>query len=369
MRLPGRLQLAPTPRVIKQLGLVERFAGEWTIIGKTGVFTPELESDAAMQGAEAALALDSSSPPGLTSFLITVQNSKHEGNGLNGNHRGTHFEIGNHGEHSLLNGHPLEEMPMNSALRGFLSAYRGRLPVNTLGFLQIYQNAAGEASFNGSPWRQEVEHFRAPGLHAGSDELVFPTVSPFLVEPRMNELLAWAQSEIENGTHHPLIVAPLFHLLLLQIHPFPKANHRLALAVLWHILSEHGFPFIRFQHLTPVFQARSKLYFSTLRQAEKTAGTNWSTMNIWLEFFFDCLLEVTRGLRELGETLLDETLLTDVQRRILDVVRNRGTASREIITQETGLHVSTVKYNLSLLAERGHLTRDGIGRATHYKVG
>ena len=377
MRLSGRLQLAPTPRVIRQLGMVERFAGEWTRIGKAGIFDAELEGEATLAGTAAALALDSTAPPGISTFLITIskspgmpgENGVHFAStagelaaGRNGGAPGVHFGS--------------EEIPANRHLDQGRLAYAGSLPLTLESILSLYALAAANEPLapGSSPFRRDAENFRAPALAAGNlaagtDELVFPTVSPFLVEQRLAELLGWAETELRTGAYHPLLIAPLFHILFLQIHPFPRANHRLSLAILWHILAENGFSFVRFQHLAPLFEARSKAYFSALKQAEKTAGTNWSTMNVWFELFFDTCLELTRNLRELSETLLDESRLSDVQRRIIDVVRARGTAARETIAHETGIHTSTVKYNLGLLSDRGHLKRDGGGRGTHYRIG
>ena len=364
MRLSGRLQLSPTPRVVKQLGMIERFAGEWSRIGTIGVFNQELEADASLGGAEASLALDSTAPPGISTFIITV--AKEEQAALQSSPHGPSRSLS-----SYENSNFSEEIPINRHLEQYLQAFQGHLLLNREGLVSLYNRAAAnEPPAPGvSPWRKEVEHFRAPATRLGDDELIFPTVSPFLVDQRISELIEWAQNEFQTGSYHPLLIAPVFHLLLLQIHPFPRANHRISLAVLWHLMNDHGFPFVRFQHLSPVFRDRSKAYFSALKQAEKTAGTNWATINTWLEFFFDSTLEVTRNLRELSESLLDEARLSEVQRKILDVVRARGTASRELIAQETGIVISTLKYNLTVLSERGHLKRDGGGRATHYRIG
>src|SRR5262245_70683 len=104
MRLSGRLQLAPTPRVIKQLGMVERFAGEWSRIGKAGVFNSDREREATLGGAQAALALDSTSPPGVSTFLVTVTHEENGGNGFTA-----------------------DELPVNRHLEHFLAAFQGRL--------------------------------------------------------------------------------------------------------------------------------------------------------------------------------------------------------------------------------------------------
>ena len=198
--------------------------------------------------------------------------------------------------------------------------------------------------------------------------MIFPTVSPFLVEQRLEELLEWARHELEDGQFHPLFVIGTFHLLFLQIHPFPTANHRLALILLWRLLDAHGYSYVRYSHFAPEIASRSKQYFAALRQAEKTAYGNWSTLNIWLEFFLDMLVLASQNLLTLTERTVSSARLSSVQRRIIDVIKSSGSATREKIVTETGINLSTVKYNLSVLASRGHLKRDGGGRSTSYRL-
>lgn len=359
-QLTGRLQLSPTPKVIKQLALIERFTGEWSRFGSVGVFSKELEDEAAFTGAEAALALDSSSPPGISTFIITMSRetdrSPHDGPRTLKSYESSTYS---------------DEIPINRHLEQYLNVFQTSLTLNREGLCSLYNKITGQetpgANFS-AYCRKEVDHFRSPGASSGEDEITFPTVSPFLVNQRINELLSWTQNEFQTGQYHPLLVIPLFHLAFLQIHPFPKANHRLAQAVLWHLMNQHGYSFVRYQHLTPIFRARSKAYFAALKQAEKTAGTTWATLNVWFEFFFDATLEATRNLKEIGETLLDETRLTEIQRKILDVLKSRGTASREHLVTETGIVISTLKYNLNILQERGLVKKDGRSRSTHYRI-
>lgn len=90
--------------------------------------------------------------------------------------------------------------------------------------------------------------------------------------------------------------------------------------------------------------------------------------NIWLETFLDCLLDSSQRLISVGEQRAEGLRLTAVQKQIIGVVRSYGSATRERIATESGINLSTVKYNLSVLATRGHLKREGGGRTTSYRL-
>lgn len=206
-----------------------------------------------------------------------------------------------------------------------------------------------------------LQHDRAP-------EMVFPTVAPFLIEKRLTELLDWLDREIAAGLIHPLTVIGTFHLLFLQIHPFARGNHRLSLVLLFHLLRNFDYRFVEASSFTPFFASKPRLYFASLRQAEKTALASWSSLNAWLEFFFEALIGAASTLAENYEFRSQRARLTPTQERILELAALHGSISRERVVAETGINLSTVKYNLAALAEMGHLRKEGGGRTTSYRL-
>ena len=200
------------------------------------------------------------------------------------------------------------------------------------------------------------------------NQRVFTTVSPFLVKKRFSEVVEWVTEELYQGEIHPIIIAGTFHLLFLQLHPFSAANHRVALVSTWHLLKNSGFKFITQSDLIGIFLRDEKEYYSSLKQAERSTFTDWTTMNAWLEFFASKLFECAANCFEIEKDLADLNSLSLTQKKILEIIRRDGVVSREKVVIETGISSSTVKYNLSQLAERGHLKREGNGRATNYRL-
>lgn len=320
---------------------------------------------AALQaGAQSCLLLDSTSPAGL-SLLIEVENTN-EPISLSPFELPSGETVGNSGVTFART--------QTSHLKSLVSAHLAPAEFDLDGIVQLLnlitdENHQIKTTTGAVPrYRKSATYFTAPGLGTQGDEVVFPTVSPFLIEQRVTELMEWARHELEEGNFHPLFIIGTFHLLFLQIHPFSTANHRLALLLLWRLLDAHGYGFVRYSHFAPEMNDRSRQYFSALRQAERTACGNWSTLNIWLELFLDTLILASNRLMDVSERHVSSSRLTSVQRKIIDVIKSNGTATREKIVNETGINLSTVKYNLSVLASKGHLKRDGGGRTTSYRV-
>lgn len=338
------LDIKPSPRLIRLIAQVERFCGAWQRISMGGSDTRhELAEKTLIIGASAGCALDSSTP---LRMLLEQQRDEQQSPWLRP-----------------------DTLPPE--LRGFVKLHEKEFPLSGEQLLGIFTEFLLGGNIRTTVgFRSEVSPFRAPATDdsLGRDELVFQTVPAFLIPKKNEELLEWLSEELSSPTHHPLIIIGTFHLLFLQISPFHTGNHRAALYLLWRLLVENGYEFVQCAHFAPFFYARSKQYFHALRQAERTLHGNWSTLNVWLEFFLETLCAACESLEADARSSFEPIALTSVQRKILEVVERRGCVSREQIVLDTGINVSTVKYNLSQLARRGRLLRDGAGRTTSYRV-
>lgn len=197
---------------------------------------------------------------------------------------------------------------------------------------------------------------------------LFTTVSPFLVKRRLRELVEWACEELSYGEMSPILTIGTFHLLLLQIHPFKDGNHRTALIATWSLLRDCGYNFVEHGHFIKAFLDNSEGYHNSLKHAERTIFSDWSGTPLWIEFFVRTLLKCAEDAVSIEERYTNQAVLTNTQKQILEVIQKHGAVTREKVVTETGINLSTVKYNLSLLKERGHLRREGGGRSTFYTI-
>ncbi len=213
-------------------------------------------------------------------------------------------------------------------------------------------------------YRQSPSEFNAVGNATG----LFKTVAPFLIIKRLEELIDWTNEELAKGEIHPMIVCAVFHLLFLQISPYRLGNHTVSLICVWHLLNISGYTLFHYQHLAPYFENESSAYFTSIRQAEKTIYGDWSTLNLWLEFFLKVSDEALTNLKNTLDENLEHSRLTPVQKDIISTIGIHGSITRERVAQKTSINLSTVKYNLGVLTERGFIERLGAGRTTSYKV-
>ena len=216
-------------------------------------------------------------------------------------------------------------------------------------------------------YRTESTKFELPFyLHNKANLFAFPAINSFLIRQRLEELFFWFNDKTVRQNNHPLFMIAIFHLLFLQIHPFPTANHRIALICLSKLLNEFGYSTVTGKHIINVIMDNAENYFHSLKQAEKSTYTSWNSINIWFEFIIDCLLKCLKN--KDSKDSLNKLKLTNTQKRILEAIYHYKAASRMEIAKHTNITISTIKYNLAILEQENHITRFGAGRSTKYSL-
>lgn len=341
--------IKPSLRVLTLVSQIERFSGFWEHVSEAIGDTEERRNLAIIRGAQCALLLDTTTPANIKPYLeegATEESSTVQPPELV----------------ALIAAHNEEEFSLTV---DHLNDLHRLICATDLKLHRMLEksNANHSANYYSVEYRSTSLLFITE-----SKEPVFSTVPSFLIPSKLRELLDWTTKELDRGSIHPLLVISVFYLVFLQIHPFSEATPRLAIVLSWHLLIERGYGFVTAAHFATHLANRSRSYFQALRQAEKTVNTNWSTLNSWLEFFLETLLE---SANELQRSLQRSNLyarLTTVQKQIIEAVKTNGAASRDHISRETGINLSTVKYNLTVLSRRGHLKRQGGGRTTNYSI-
>jgi Fic family protein len=261
-------------------------------------------------------------------------------------------------------------------LQSFVNCHALELPLS-LGSIELTHRVINGSNLSLSDALEMLENqdsivlnYRKTQLRVSSSSnlQIFQAVAPYAINQKMSDLVFWANQEFCEKRYHPLLIIGVFHLMLLQISPYQEANIRLALTLMWQMLDQAGYSFVRQNHIAKALAKNELGYFNALKQAEKTAANSWSTLNIWLEFFLQALCDSCSQLEEQSNSNLKFARLSSTQKEIIDAIRNSGSATREQIVQDTGINISTVKYNLSILATRGHLKRVGGGRTTSYSL-
>ena len=214
--------------------------------------------------------------------------------------------------------------------------------------------------------RNDVGAFDANGKMVG---VVFETATPFDTPRRMTELVSWLNDARESRRLHPLLIAAVFVVVFLEIHPFQDGNGRLSRVLTTLLLLQAGFTYVPYSSLESVVEESKEVYYLALRQTQGTIRTDKPNWQPWLLFFLRSLQRQKRRLamkveREKGE----HATLSALAVQILDYVRDQGRVTTRDMVREHGASPNTLKSTFGSLIEKGLLLRHGAGRSTWYGV-
>jgi Fic family protein len=214
--------------------------------------------------------------------------------------------------------------------------------------------------------RNDVGAFDADGTMIG---VVFETASPFDTPRRMQELVAWFKEIRELGQLHPLLSIGIFVVTFLEIHPFQDGNGRLSRILTTLLLLQAGYAYVPYSSLESVIENSKEGYYLALRQTQATLRTDAPDWQPWLVFFLRALQQHKRRLAEkIEREKLMLASLPELAAQIIDEARSRGRVTMGDMIRLTGASRNTLKEHFKRLQEQGHIVREGMGKATWYRL-
>jgi Fic family protein len=197
--------------------------------------------------------------------------------------------------------------------------------------------------------------------------VVFETATPFDTPRRMAELLTWLKDTRELRRMHPLLIAAVFIVNFLEIHPFQDGNGRLSRILSTLLLLQAGYVYVPYSSLESVIENSKEAYYLALRQTQTTLHNESPNWQPWLMFLMRALQQQKRHLAikvERERKALTE--LSELAVKILNYVRDHGRVTTRDMVRETGASPNTLKATFSNLVEKRLLVRHGGGRSTWY---
>lgn len=211
-----------------------------------------------------------------------------------------------------------------------------------------------------------VEAFDETGKSVG---VVFETATPFDTPRLMAELLAWLHQATGDKTPHPLLIAGIFVVEFLAIHPFQDGNGRLSRALTSLLLLKFGYAYVPYTSLESIVEENKERYYLALRRTQGTLNTESPDWSPWLEFFLRSLQKQKRNLEaKVEREKIMRSSLPELAITILDLAAEHGQISVGDIIRLTGAPRGTIKKRLTDLMESGHVKRGGKGRSTWYAI-
>ena len=205
--------------------------------------------------------------------------------------------------------------------------------------------------------------------HGEQIGIVFQTASPFDTPRRMTELIAWVDAQRESRLLHPLLIAAIFVVVFLEIHPFQDGNGRISRALTTLLLLQAGYAYVPYSSLESVIELNKEAYYLALRQTQGTIRADAPNWQPWLAFFLRSLAEQVRRLeKKVEREKLVLASLPELSLQIVEFAREHGRVTIGDVIRLTGASRNTLKAHFRKLVERGHLGQQGSGRGVWYKL-
>jgi Fic family protein len=211
-----------------------------------------------------------------------------------------------------------------------------------------------------------VEAFDETGKSIG---VVFETTTPFETPLRMEQLVQWTKQTLEEKKLHPLLVASIFIVEFLAIHPFQDGNGRLSRILNTYLLLISGYVYVPYSSLEAVIERNKQGYYLSLRQTQATlkdATPNWQP---WVLFFLKALqTQKNRLAQKIEREHILLAQLPELSMKIIELAAARGRITIGEIHTLTKANRNTIKKHLENLVTIKQLVKKGTGKGTWYGV-
>lgn len=216
-------------------------------------------------------------------------------------------------------------------------------------------------------YKKSPNHVEAFGPNGESLGIVFETSSPFETPIRMGDLLTWAVQTYAEKKLHPVLIAAIFIVDFLAIHPFQDGNGRLSRVLTTYLLLKEGYAYVPYSSLEAVIEHSKENYYLALRQTQGTLKTDSPNWQPWLLFFLKALKEQKKRLEtkvEREKLLL--TKLPELSLQILELIKSRGRVTISEVVTLTSANRNTIKKHLEALAADNHIQKQGATKGSWY---
>ena len=202
----------------------------------------------------------------------------------------------------------------------------------------------------------------------GIEEIVYTPPKFSMVEPLIDELVSWMNSEDEI---HPIIKAGIFHYQFVSIHPFTDGNGRSARLLTLLSLYQSGFTFKKSLVLEDFYNNDRKKYYESLQTGKDFEERKNADLTSWLEYFTQGFLFETQRLKDqilsFSNLSKRDVVLNKDELKIVDFAVNLDKVTSDDVADMLDIPKRTAQDKLKKLVNSGVLKKISLGPNTYYK--
>ena len=196
----------------------------------------------------------------------------------------------------------------------------------------------------------------------------------FKVPALMQEFVTWTRDP-QPSNLSPILYTGIAHYEFVAIHPFGDGNGRTTRILTTLMLIENGYDMTSFFALESFYNRNRKAYYEALNSADKYRVEGKPDLTRWLEYYVEgMLIEAERAKSRIEELLetskkpLDRAWLSDVQIKMLKVIKEKGTAKSRDVLLISGLSQKGTYQSLQKLVQLGLVNKTGKNKGTEYTI-
>lgn len=189
------------------------------------------------------------------------------------------------------------------------------------------------------------------------DKIIFMAPDSLLVPSLMKSLFKFVNDNKDKL--HPIILSSIFHYYFVFIHPFTDGNGRMARFWVSLMLTNYNSKF-EYIPIEEEIHLNQKEYYDSISSCHTNGNTN--------EFISFMLETIESVINKTTQETTQKVKLNDNQQKIVDLINDNPSITRNELADKLDITSDGVKYNLSKLTKNNVIERIGPDNGGYWKV-
>lgn len=210
-------------------------------------------------------------------------------------------------------------------------------------------------------------------LGGGKEMLRFKGPPAPKVKRLLIDLLEWLK-KAKTSSIHPIIIAGIFHVEFVSIHPFTDGNGRATRLLTQMLLYRMNWDFRKILVLEDYYNQNRLAYYNALRSEEEKEYVQGRDCTNWLEYFTTGFLVEARKVLEKIQSIgygkvskkSEQIFLDRDEIQIMDFLSTTGRITSDDVSDILNLTKRTAQVKLKKLVQNKLIKVQGSGPSTYY---